>query len=98
MTDEASRQFHTRVLAGSKTVSTELWLRYQPRLVRAMQATFPALAEEEIQDICTDVILNYVERPEQYDPEAERGLGSPLHIALDEAGLLAAVERIYGRA
>ena len=66
------RQIHERLLAGSLTASVELAEAYLELLVRGLRRRFPVREvpdETLLRDAATDALLDYVERPEQYDPD-----------------------------
>ena len=67
--DEESRTLHARALAGDRSVSAILWERCHAGLLRDLRPKFAVLEPAEVSDAITDVILSYVERPAQYQPE-----------------------------
>ena len=66
---DESRALHARALAGSRSLSGELWERWHHTLLRELCPKFPGLEAEEVSDVITDAMLSYAERPAQYQPD-----------------------------
>jgi hypothetical protein len=67
--EDESRALHARALAGSASLSAEIWERWHDALLAELAARFRGLEPAEVSDTITDVILSYVERPAQYQPD-----------------------------
>lgn len=67
--DDESGRLHARALAGSPSLSGELWERWHGHLLAELRPKFRGLEATEVSDAVTDVILAYVEHPTQYQPD-----------------------------
>jgi DNA-directed RNA polymerase specialized sigma24 family protein len=80
VTDAESRAWHARALAGDETVSADIYERCYETMMQHLARQFPRLDAEEIHDAVTGVIFQYVERPQQYQPD-KRSLRGYLQMA-----------------
>jgi RNA polymerase sigma-70 factor, ECF subfamily len=68
--DEAfERNLHRRLLDGDPVAPAVLAMTYLVPVVERLRASSPGVGDDMlIQDAATDAILNYAERPTQFDP------------------------------
>jgi hypothetical protein len=70
--DLTSERLHRQACAGERTVATDIFVLFAFGIVASLKPRFRGMDEQRIQDAVTDVILNYVARPLQYDPKRSR--------------------------
>ncbi|MCB9149549.1 MAG: hypothetical protein H6641_12385 [Caldilineaceae bacterium] len=74
--------FHRRVLAGDPTATAEIADAYLFPLVEALTKRVPQSYDpHNVPTAVEDAILNYFQKPEQYDPDKGKSLFSYLHMA-----------------
>lgn len=69
MDQDESYRYHERALARDPLVSSELWERLHAPLFRRLRPTFGGLDTTDVEDAITDVILEFCEHPERYNPD-----------------------------
>ncbi len=60
---------HERLLAGDPIAASELCAAYLERLCDSLRAAYRDVDSDHIHDAVVDAVLNYIERPNQYQPE-----------------------------
>lgn len=77
------QQIHQRLLAGDPVAPAELAEELLDALVKELCARYPNLRDPDLPvDAATDTLLDYIQRPEQFDP-AKRGLRGFLAMAAE---------------
>jgi RNA polymerase sigma-70 factor, ECF subfamily len=67
--EEFERDLHRRLLDGDAVAPAVLTMNYLGPIVQRLRTTSPGVGDDTlIQDAATDAILNYAERPTQFDP------------------------------
>jgi RNA polymerase sigma-70 factor, ECF subfamily len=84
-------QIHRRCLDSDPIASSELAETYLPALVDHLRRKFRRVSEHEVIQAAADAILNYIERPERFDP-ARLDLGAYLTMSA-QGDLLNALAR-----
>ncbi len=75
--DDAGPSLHDRLLAGDPTAFAQIAERYLSPLVARLRRKFPASDPDLIDHAVMDALLNYRDRPTQFDP-TRRTLGGYL--------------------
>jgi hypothetical protein len=68
--EDPGLSLHQRLVAGDLTASAELAELYLPIVTDRLERIFPHVDDAHLVDTAVeDAILNYIERPSQYNPE-----------------------------
>lgn len=62
-------ELHRRLLAGDSKLSAVVADKFFEPLARAIQTSFAKTHEHTVQSVAADAILEYILRPQRYDPE-----------------------------
>ena len=75
--DEASvgRRLHARLLVGDPLAKEETCERYLARITVWLQGKYRTTDPDVVHDAVVDALLDYVERPAQYDPSRRSLIG-----------------------
>lgn len=74
--NEIGYGLHQRLLQGDVTASAEIAEHFMEHIILSLRRKFPNLDNPHlVEGAVTDAILNYLERPEQYDPSKRSLIG-----------------------